>query len=218
MKSSVQLFGFWRSLATYRIRIALALKGVGYDETSINLFEGEQFQGEVARLNPQNGLPIMLHEDATFTQSLAILEYLEECFPSPPLLPTDPIERAKVRSFALMTIADTHPLTVPRVRKRLSTQFNASEEDATQWAKHWSYLGMQAMEKRLSERQQTTAFCFSELPGLADIALASQVAGAGFFGVDMDEFPTVVDTMVRISALEEFSATAPLVIKEKNNM
>lgn len=213
MNTSVQLFGFWRSLGTYRIRIALALKGISYEESSINLLEGEQFSGEVARLNPQNTLPIMLFEDTSLTQSLAIIEYLEERFPTPPLLPEALMERARVRSFALITIADTHPLTVPRVRKRLASQFKASDADAEEWARHWSQLGLQAMEKRLCERHETTDFCFSDSPGLADIALASQVAGAGFFGLDIGQFPTIAGLMGRIDVCSEFSSTSPSAIK-----
>jgi len=213
MKTSVELFGFWRSLASYRVRIALALKGVVVNETSVNLLEGEQFKGEVARLNPQNSLPVVLHEDTSLTQSLAILEYLEECFPSPPLLPTNPIDRAVVRSFALITIADAHPLIVPRARKRLVTQFNASDEAVDAWAQHWLRLGLEAMETRLQERQRSTRFCFTDSPSIADIGLASHVAGASFFGVDMNKFLAINATMTQINELDEFISTAPLKMK-----
>jgi len=154
MKDSVHLHGFWRSLGTYRIRIALALKGISYTEDSVNLLTGEQFKGDVARLNPQCVVPVMLHKDAVLTQSLAILEYIEECHPNSPLLPKNALERAKVRAFALISIADTHPLTVPRTRKQLAERFNASDDDIEAWAGHWSKLGLQAMETRLQERQR----------------------------------------------------------------
>jgi len=215
MSSSMHLFGFWRSLASYRVRIALALKGIGHSEESVNLLEGEQFQGEVLRLNPQSVIPILLHDDAVLTQSLAILEYLEECYPNPPLLPESAIDRVKVRAFSLITIADTHPLTVPRTRKQLATQFNASDDDITLWAQHWSTLGLQAMEARLAERQRKTDFCFSDDPGLADIALASQAAGAGFFGISLDTYPCIAKTMAVINLREEFVTTSPQTLAAK---
>lgn len=213
MKDSVHLLGFWRSLATYRVRIALALKGISYTEDSINLLAGEQFAGEVSRLNPQCSVPVMLHQGSTLTQSLAILEYIEECYPIPPLLPNNALDRARVRAFALISIADTHPLTVPRTRKQLAERFNASDDDIEAWAAHWSKLGLQAMESRLQERAGATKYCFSDEPGLADIGLASQVTGAEFFGVAVDNFPVIAAVMTQLYARDEFVLTAPQVIR-----
>jgi maleylpyruvate isomerase len=213
MKDTVHLYGFWRSLATYRVRIALALKGIDFDEDYVDLLAGEQFQGEVARLNPQNSVPVLTSQDASLTQSLAILEYIEECFPEPPLLPANPLDRARVRAFALITIADSHPLVVPRVRKHLQEQLNASDDDVEAWGGHWSKLGLQAMETRLQEREKHTTFCFSDEPGLADIGLASQVTGAGYFGITIDGLSAIEQVMTEISARDEFVATSPHVIK-----
>ena len=214
MKDSVHLFGFWRSLATYRVRIALAIKGIRYSEDSVNLLTGEQFKGEVARLNPQCSVPIMTHDDTALTQSLAILEYIEECYPTPPLLPDNALDRARVRSFALITIADTHPLVVPRVRNELGNRFNASEKDIEAWGAYWSKLGLQAMETRLQERAHTTDFCYSDAPGLADIGLASQVAGAGYFDVSTDSFSAISNVMRHINTRDEFVSTSPQAIRE----
>ncbi len=213
MSDSIHLHGFWRSLGTYRVRIALALKGISYSENSVNVLEGEQFQEAISSLNPQCALPVMLHNENTFTQSLAIIEYIDECFPTPPLLPVNPLERASVRSFALITVADSHPLTVPRVRKQLANQFHASENDIEQWARHWSQLALDAMETRLSQADKSVDFCFSNEPGLADIGLASQVAGAGFFNLSIDSYPTICRKMSYINKRDEFVTTAPEAIK-----
>lgn len=214
MKDSIHLFGFWRSLATYRVRIALKLKGIDFREDSVNLLAGEQFKGDVARLNPQCSVPVMTHDDTILTQSLAILEYIDECYPTPPLLPDNALDRARVRSFALITIADTHPLVVPRVRNELSSRFNASDEAIEAWGAYWSKLGLQAMETRLQERTHTTNFCYSDEPGLADIGLASQVAGAGYFDVSTDSFTAVSNVMKNISARDEFVSTSPQAIRD----
>jgi len=216
MSESFHLHGFWRSLGTYRVRIALALKGLNYTEDSINLLEGEQFKAKISGLNPQCTLPIMLHEHSSLTQSLAIIEYIDECFPTPPLLPANPLDKAWVRSFALITIADAHPLTVPRARKQLARQFNANDDDIELWAQHWSRLALDAMESRLSERVESTAFCYSNEPGLADIGLASQVAGAGFFNVSLDNYPSIQKTMKNINERDEFVLTSPQAIKAKH--
>ncbi len=215
MSDSINLHGFWRSLGTYRVRIALALKGLNYSENSVNVLKGEQFQDAISRLNPQCALPVMIHNDSTFTQSLAIIEYIEECFPTPPLLPANAFEKALVRSFALITVADAHPLTVPRVRKQLAHQFNASNDDIEQWARHWSRLALEAMETRLSENDKSKIFCFSNEPSIADIGLASQVAGARFFNLPIDSYPTICEKMNRINQCDEFVATAPEAIKAR---
>jgi len=200
MSDSIRLHGFWRSLGTYRVRI------------------GEQFQTEISSLNPQCTLPIMLHREHVFSQSLAIIEYIEECFPTPSLLPSSPLERAIVRSFAMITIADAHPLTVPRVRKKLAQQFNASNDDIELWARHWSKLALDAMESRLVEGYRSNQFCFSEKPGLADIALASQVAGARFFNLSIDSYPCIRDVMRNINECDEFVVTAPEAIKAQGGL
>jgi len=221
MSDSIQLHGFWRSLGTYRVRIALALKGLRYSENSVNVLEGEQFQETISSLNPQCALPVMLHNESIFTQSLAIIEYIEECFPTPPLLPSNALERASVRSFSLITIADAHPLTVPRVRKQLAQRFSASNEDIEQWAQHWSQLALKAMETRLcsvkSSAKISNDFCFSNEPGLADIGLASQVAGARFFNLPIDNYPNICEKMSHINNRDEFVATAPEAIKAQTS-
>lgn len=213
MSVPIQLHGFWRSLGTYRVRIALALKNIDYSENSVNVLDGEQFRDTISNLNPQCALPIMLHNESTFTQSMAIIEYIDECFPTPPLLPANALDRSVVRSFALITIADAHPLTVPRVRKQLAQRFGANNDDIEQWAQHWSQLALEAMEARLHKSDSSNDFCFSNQPGLADIGLASQVAGAHFFNLSIDNYPRICEKMRQINKRDEFVTTAPEAIK-----
>lgn len=211
-----KLFGFWRSLATYRVRIALSLKGLPWQEDLVDLLEGEQFAGEVAKYNPHHAVPILIVDSNVFTQSLAILEYLEERYPEPALLPLGAVARAHIRAFALISISDSHPLTVPRARKRLTEQFGASDDDIAAWAKNWQTLALEAMERQLESRAMGSSFCFGETPGLADIALASHIAGAANFGTPIDRFPIAADINRRCHELAAFSETAPLAILAKS--
>lgn len=204
-----RLFGFWRSLATYRVRIALSLKGQVWEETMVDLLAGEQYSGDVARLNPHHTVPVLLDGQNALTQSFAILEYLEEKFPHPPLLPADPIMRAHARALALTTVADAHPLTVPRVRKRLAEQFGAGDGDIQSWAQNWQLSALSAIEARLVARDVQHPFCFGSEPGMADICLASHLAGSALYGTPLDQFPITVAINERCLELDAFSTTAP---------
>ena len=135
--TTIKLYGYWRSAATYRVRIALALKGLAWTETAVDVAAGEQFTREFAARNPQHAVPVLLDGGTPLTQSLAIIEYLEERYPEPPLLPKALPERAAVRAFALISIADAHPLQVPRVRRYLMRELAASEAATRAWARHW---------------------------------------------------------------------------------
>lgn len=209
MAEKFELYGFWRSIATYRLRIALALKNLDWEENSVDLLKGEQFADSLVKMSSQASVPILTLETGHLTQSLAIIEYLEEVYPEPPLLPNDPLERAQVRSFALITIADTHPLTVPRVRKYLAENFNADNEAINGWARNWIRLAMEGMERRLSKRTENTRFCFGNQPGLADIALIAQVSAAGLFEYPMEKVPLVSQVSDECMKLEAFHLHSP---------
>ncbi|MFY0611477.1 MAG: maleylacetoacetate isomerase [Hyphomicrobiaceae bacterium] len=210
-----KLYGFWRSLATYRVRIALALKGQEWEETLVDLLAGEQFSGDVAKYNPHHTVPVLLDGSHAFTQSFAILEYLEARFPEPPLLPADPVMRAHARAMALTTVADGHPLTVPRVRKRLVEQFGADDAAIQSWAQNWQRSALMAIEVRLAARDVQHPFCFGAAPGIADICLASHLAGSALYGTPLDQFPIAVAINARCHELDAFSTTAPMVIRDK---
>jgi maleylpyruvate isomerase len=207
----LRLFGFWRSLATYRVRIALRLKGIDWTEEIVDLLQGEQYGESFAARNPQQRLPVLILHDA---RSLALLEYLEEVNPEPALWPGNRYQRALARQFALISIADCHPLIVPRVRGYLAETFGADEAAIEAWGRHWMDQGLRAMEALLArpERPQG-AFCYGATPGAADIALASHCAGAGYFNCPLDPYAGVQAILERCMALPAFSETHPLVIK-----
>ena len=185
----VVLHSYWLSLATYRVRIGLGVKGVAFEERSHDLTQGHQHAAGYRAINPAGAVPAI--EGATpepLTQSLAILEWLEESYPTPPLLPHDPAGRAKVRAMFLLTAADTHPLAVPRVREQLAKRFGADEAAGADWAAHWFREGLKAYEALLPEGAN---YCHGERLSIADLALASHLIGSARFHVGLDEFPRV---------------------------
>jgi maleylpyruvate isomerase len=212
---ALQLFGFWRSLATYRVRIALRLKGLDWTEEIVDLLKGEQYAQSFAARNPQQRLPVLLlHDGHALAQSLAILEYLDEVQPEPALWPANRYQRASARQFALISIADSHPLIVPRVRSYLADTFGADEAAIEAWGRHWMDQGLRAMEALLaSPGRPQGAFCHGDTPGIADIALASHCAGAGYFNCPLEPYAGVRTIFMRCMALPAFSETHPLVIK-----
>jgi maleylacetoacetate isomerase len=210
----LQLFGFWRSLATYRVRIGLRLKGIAWTEESVDLLKGEQYREAFAARNPQQRLPVLVLGDGRMlAQSLAILEYLDELRPEPPLWPEDRYERALARQFALISIADSHPLIVPRIRQHLARTFGADEAAIEAWGRHWMDQGLAAMEALLARPDRQGAFCHGDTPTIADIALASHCAGAGYFDCPLDPYPAVRRVLERCMALPAFSETHPLALK-----
>jgi maleylacetoacetate isomerase len=211
----LQLFGFWRSLATYRVRIGLRLKGIAWTEEIVDLLAGEQYRDSFAARNPQQRLPVLVLGDGRMlAQSLAILEYLDEARPEPPLWPEDRYRRACARQFALISIADSHPLIVPRIRHHLARTFNADEAAIEAWGRHWMDQGLSAMEALLARPERSQgAFCYGDRPGIADIALASHCAGAGYFDCPLDPYPAVRAILERCMALPAFSETHPLAVK-----
>lgn len=216
MSDQLKLYGFWRSLAAFRVRVALALKGLDFSEDMVDLMEGEQHSDQFKSLNPQARLPVLVADGEALAQSLAILEYLEETHPDPSLLPQAPIARAKARAFALINIADTHPLVIPAARKRLADQFGADEDAVSAWAQYFHELGLGQMEALLEDhRARGWRFAFGDQPSVADIALASHVAGSNFFGASLDAAPTVQKIFAACMELGAFSENAPMAVKAR---
>jgi len=208
---AMRLYGFWRSLATYRVRVALALKGVRAEEVSINLMEGKQHTAEYKSVNPQSVLPALVVDDGPpLVQSMAIMEYLEETHPGPPLLPKDPRGRARVRGLAQIVVSDGHPLVVPRIRAYLEKAMNQDESARNTWLAHWTLQALQALEAHLAKERDTGRFCHGDAPTLADICLASQVFGAQFFNVDTSAVPTVMRVFGECVRIDAFDRSQPL--------
>jgi maleylacetoacetate isomerase len=188
----MKLFSFWRSLATYRVRIALNLKGLTPEVIEVNLMKGHQRDPKFRDINPMMAIPALIDgEGPALFESLAIIEYIDEVHPQPPLLPTDPKARARVRGLAQIVAADSHPLIVPRVREYLSAEFKIDEAGVQKWAQHWHNAALTGLEAHLSTEKDTGTYCQGEHITIADICLASQVAGATFFKVDLAPYPTV---------------------------
>lgn len=206
----IEMHGFWRSSAAYRVRIALNLKGLPFRETMVDLDAGEQDTAAYRAINPQGAVPSVLFPDGTrLSQSLAILEYLEETHPEPPLLPTDPAGRARVRSLAGLFAVDHHPLIVPRVRRFLRERFGFSQDSESVWLKHWLGEGLRIGEARLSVEPETGRFCHGDRPTIADLCLASHMAASRVFGADLSVAPTLVRIETALLELDAFNSAQP---------
>ena len=206
----VTLYGYWRSLAAYRVRVALGLKGIPYEEISVNLASGEQFGEAYSTLNPQHVVPLLKHNDHEIVQSLAILEYIEDIWPSPHLIPSAPLDKAEVKAMALITIADTHPLIVPRVRNFLNKELGLDESGQAAWAQHWLAKGNEAIESTLIKLGKHKTYSFGDELTIADIALASHVIGAKLFNVDMSSAPILNGIFENCMKIPSFSNAHPL--------
>lgn len=205
----IKLYGFWRSIASYRVRVALHLKGLAFEEPQINLLAGHQFTPDFLAINPSGAVPALEIDGRILTQSMAIMEYLEERYPEPALLPRDPFDRAEARALAQDTVADAHPLFVPRVRVYLATKFGADEATVNAWAGHWLTKGLESYEARLS-RRPPAPFVFGDRPGIADIAIKSHVVASGLFGVDMTPFGQVRALSAALDEVEAFRVSRPV--------
>ena len=209
----MKLYGFWRSLASYRVRVALAMKGLQVEEVSIDLLKGRQNTGEYLAVNPQGVVPALVPDDggAPLFQSLAILEYLEETRPEPPLLPRDPRGRARVRGLSLIAAADGHPLITPRIRNYLERELKQDEAARNRWLAHWTLRALEAIEAHLAKEKETGKFCHGNTPTMADICLASQMIGAlAYFGVDTKAVPTAQRIYAACMEIDAFSNAHPL--------
>lgn len=205
----MQLYTYYRSQASFRVRIALNLKGLKREDFFLHLERGDQFQPQYRALNPQMVVPTLIDGDAKLFQSLAILEYLEEKYPEPPLLPADPAARAWVRGFALINIADTHPLVVPRIRHYLLDELKLSQEQLLAWIRHWVEAGLTALEAQLAEHPESGDFCHGDRPTLADICLVPTVASFRTFGGDFSPYPRVMRVHANVMALPAFADAHP---------
>jgi len=204
------LHGYFRSSAAYRVRIALNLKGLPVRHVFHHLRKGEQRGEDYLALNPSGLVPTFVAEDGTaIGQSVAIIEYLDETHPEPPLLPRDAAGRARVRELALDIACDVHPINNLRVLNRLRSQFGADDAGVEAWARHWSTLAFQALEGKLAASPSTGAFCHGDAPGLADICLIPQFFNALRFKVDMAPFPTIRRIADACQALPAFRNARP---------
>ena len=209
-----ELYSFWRTSATYRVRVAFNLKGVQPQEHNVNLDAGEQRSEAFLKLNPMAAIPALVdrgagQSSAPLTQSLAILEFLDETYPAPPLLPADAHGRARVRSLAAMLAADTHPLITPRVKKYLTSAGKFDDAAWRAWQIHWFSTGLQALEQRLASEAQTGTFCHGDTPTMADICLASIIVVMRIFKIDVAGIPTVLRIMAACEKLDAFAKADP---------
>jgi maleylacetoacetate isomerase len=207
----LRLFSFWRSLGSYRVRIALNLKGLAPDEDiHVNLMKGEQRDAAYRAVNPMMALPAVVDGDGpALFESLAIIEYLDETHPDPPLLPKDSRGRARVRGLAQIVACDSHPLIVPRVREYLEHELRVDEPARLAWCRHWHVQALAALETHLAGLE-TGRFCHGDQVTVADICLASQVAGAQFFSVDLAPFPNVTRIADACHEIDAFARAHPL--------
>ena len=205
------LYDYWRSSAAYRVRIALNLKGVEYDQVPVNLVRdgGEQHGRPYREVNPQGLVPALAHDGRVITQSLAVCEYLDEIFPEPALLPAGPEQRARVRSMALIVACDVHPLNNLRVQQYLKAELAAGDVVAVTWMNHWMAKGFAALEHMLKHNSATGLCCHGDEPGLADCCLIPQVYNADRFACDMTGFPNISRIAAHCSSLPAFVAAAP---------
>ena len=200
----MKLFSFWRSLATYRVRIALNIKGLSPEVIEVNLMKGHQRDPQFRAVNPMMALPALIDGDGpVLFESLAIIEYIDEVHPTP-------TARARVRGLAQIVAADSHPLIVPRVREYLAPEFKVDEAGVAKWAQHWHQAALSGLEEHLATEKDTGTYCQGEQVTIADICLASQVAGANFFKVDLTPYPTVNRIAANCAKIDAFARAHPL--------
>jgi maleylpyruvate isomerase len=207
----MKLFTFFRSSASYRVRIALNLKRLRYEQMPIHLRRGggEQLRPEYRSINPQALVPTLEDGGRIITQSLAIIEYLEECYPEPPILPTHPADKALVRSMALLIACEIHPIQNLRVLSYLKHEHQQSDDGVNDWARHWISVGFSALEEMVKRSAKPDDFCFSAAPTLADICLVPQLANARRFAVDLSPYPSLLRVEGKCLALPAFADAAP---------
>jgi maleylpyruvate isomerase len=208
--SEIVLHNYWRSSTSYRVRIALEMKGIAYRYVPHHLRHGDHLEASYLSVNPQGLVPALIWSDgALITQSLAIIEFLDEISPEPPLLPKDASGRARVRMLAQTIACDIHPVNNLRVLTSLRTVFGAGDQDVANWFRHWVNEGFGPFEKILASSPQTGTFCHGDTPGLADICLVAQVVNNARFNVDMTPFPTIAKIHAACMALPAFQKAAP---------
>lgn len=213
MATGLVLYSYWRSSAAYRVRIALNLKGLSYETRPVHLVRdgGEQHAPEYRALNPMETVPCLLDGERVITQSLAIMEYLDEMYPAEEaaLMPMDVRGRAQVRALAMAVACDIHPLGNLRVLQHLEAEFGASEEQRAAWSRHWIGAGFKAMEAMLGDSAATGRYCHGEQPGMADACLVPQVYNAQRWKLPMDDYPTISRIHAACIELDAFRRAAP---------
>jgi maleylacetoacetate isomerase len=207
----MKLYDYGYSSAAYRTRIALNLKGLDYDRVTIDLVKdgGQQHSASYKAVNPQELIPSLETDGSVIGQSLAIIEYLDEVYPSPRLLPTYPLARAKVRQMAYAIACDIHPINNLSARQLLSKMGHGEEEIMAKWYAHWIHKGFAALETLLSQSKDKGSYCYGDTPTLADICLVPQMANAYRFKVPVDAFPTLVKIDAHARLHPAFAAAAP---------
>lgn len=207
----MKLHTYYRSSASYRVRIALNLKGLQAEEVYVHLSKngGEQFGAAFDALNPQHLLPVLEDEGMVLPQSLAIIEYLDETRPAAPLLPSDPRGRARVRALSQAIACDIHPLNNLRVLKYLGEQLGVAPEQKDAWYRHWVALGLAALERQLAASPDTGLFCHGDAPTMADCCLVPQLYNARRFECELDAFPTIAAIGERCEAMTAFRDARP---------
>lgn len=199
-----ELYDFHRSSSAHRVRIALALKGLDYKAVPVALQDGEHLEAEYRTVNPQGLVPVYSDPHIMLSQSLAIIEYLDEAHPAPPLLPATPLERARARQFALLVAADIQPLTGLRVMSYLRDACRMDVAARRNWFNHWLMEGLDALELWMTAAERSTRFCVSDQPSIADICLVPQLAVARRSGIDVEEFPRLLAVEARCLELAAF--------------
>lgn len=206
----MKLYGYFRSSAAFRVRIALNLKGLSYETLSIHLRKNEQSRPEYRALNPQGLVPTLEEDDGRrLIQSLAIIEYLDEIQPVPPLLPPDVADRARVRALADIVACDIHPINNLRVLRYLAHTLGQNEAAIGSWYNHWIAAGFAAFEPLVAADRRTGTFCHGDRPGLADVVLVPQVVNAERYRLEMAPFPTIVRIYESCMTLPQFAAAHP---------
>jgi maleylacetoacetate isomerase/maleylpyruvate isomerase len=204
----MELYNYFRSSASYRVRIALALKGLDYDYRSVHLTRDEQFNESYAAVSAARLVPLLKDGDAVLTQSLAIIEYLDETHPTPPLLPSDALGRARVRSLAYDIACEIHPLNNLRVLRYLVRDLKISEDDKNRWYRHWVETGLETVERQLAAARNGR-FCHGDTPTLADITLVPQIFNARRVDCRLEHVPTVMQVFDACMQLDAFEQTRP---------
>jgi maleylpyruvate isomerase len=209
--AGIALYDYFRSSAAYRVRIALNIKGLPYEQRPLHLLRngGEHLSDAYRALNPQALIPALLDDGEIHTQSLAIIEYLEDKHPQPPIMPWHPGDRAYVRSLALQIACDIHPLNNLRVLGYLKDELKIDDAQRKAWMHHWLHTGLAALEQRLASDPHTARYCFGETVTLADICLVPQVYNARRFHVPLDAYPTVVRIADAAAELDAFRKASP---------
>lgn len=205
----MQLYSYFRSSASFRVRIALGLKSLGYEYMPIHLLKNEQAQPPFSMLTPSGLVPLLKDGDLLLTQSLAIIEYLDETHPEPPLLPGDPAGRARVRALALEIACDVHPLNNLRVLRYLTGPLGVSDADKDGWYRHWVEHGLASIEAQLAGNPRTGRFCHGDTPTLADVVLVPQIFNAQRMACRLDEVPTVMKVFAHCMELDAFAEAQP---------